>query len=323
MRVLVITNIPSLGCFEPFDIQYKEAGSREEYERVYLDNLKETFGTELVVVPQEKLFEKMQAVDEEKGKEVTKKWIDEAVALRGTNEAEVLKSAKLYLAMKELIDEHNCNAITTEGYTWPKFEKGSFPSQGLPSSQLCTDGVVATSETAVNSLITQQLGLYVIGSTGFHGDCMNCMIDPFHDVVGVCHCEGPFNPYGDERRAPFIIRNLPLEEENTGGACVQINYPVGETVTVTKISMYDKKISVFTGKTVSGEMLFPYWDDILCRTKIAIKTDAKALFENLDWSTFGAHRVAFFGDYRQEIKDLAKLIGFEVVEEDKIKLPDP
>ena len=106
-------------------------------------------------------------------------------------------------------------------------------------------------------------------------------------------------------------------KENTGGACVQINYPICDTVTVAKISLYQKKIAIFTGETVSGDELFPYWDDILCRTKLAIKTNGKAVFENLDWGTFGNHRVAFYGDYRQEFKDLAKLIGFEVVEKDK------
>ena len=81
--------------------------------------------------------------------------------------------------------------------------------------------------------------------------------------------------------------------------------------------MYKKKISIFTGETVSGEEIFPYWDDVLGRNKIAVKTDAKTLLENVDWKTFGNHRTVFFGDYRQEFKDLAKLIGFEVVEKDK------
>lgn len=329
LKVLVVTYLPPLGYFEPIGPQIET--SREEYEEVYLSNLKETFGTEFITVPQKELLgkfdtatpadEKMQAVDEEKAREVAQKWIKEAIALRGTNEAEVLKSAKLYLAMKELMDEHNCGAITTEGYGWTvlgyenPFQGYENPCQGLPSSQFCTDGIVATSETLTDCLITQQLGLYITGSAGNMGDYT---IDPLNNVAIIAHCEGSFKPYGDERRAPYVIRNLPFVEENTGGACIQINQPIGETVTVAKISMYKKKLSIFTGETVSGEELFPYWDDILGRTKLAIKTDAKALLENVDWKTFGNHRAAFFGDYRQEFKDLAKLIGFEVVEKDKL-----
>jgi len=315
LRVLVITDKPPLGEFEPKVFQIKT--TREEYEKVFVNNLRETFGAFLVPIPQEDLVEKMKVQDEEKAKEVSKKWIDEASGIRGTNEEQILRSAKLYLAMKELMAEHNCQAIATEGYG--RFPGGYsiMPSQGLPSSQLCTEGIVATSETLINSLITQQLGYNFTGSTGLNGDYF---IDFFNDIAIVAHCEAPFNPYGDGEKVPYIIRNLPFfEEENTGGAVAQVIYPIGVPVTVAKIDMNNKKIVVFTGETVSGEELFPYWNDILCRTKVAIKTNAKALHENRDWRTFWQHRVTFFGDYRQDFIDLAKLIGFEVVECDKEK----
>lgn len=310
LKVLVITDKPVLGEFEP--TLFQTGLERKEYEEVYLGNLEKTFGMELISIPQGEIVSEMEAADEEKAKEAAKKWIDEAEGMEGTNEVEVVKSAKLYLAMKKLMEKYGCGAITTEGYISRVMPKDT--SQGLPSSQFCTDGIVATSETLIDSLITQQLGLHITGSTGFNGDYM---IDTFNAVAIIGHCECPLNPYGNDRRAPYIIRNLPLWEENKGGACVQVNLPLDETVTVAKISMHDKKISVFTGKTVSGEELFEYWDDLLCRTKLAIETNAKALLENLDWKTFGNHRVAFYGDHREKIKDLATLIGFEVVEKDR------
>ena len=315
LRVLVVTDKPPLGMWEPYKFQIET--SREKYEKVFLDNLKETFGASLIPIPQKNLVEKTQAQDEAKAKEVTKKWIDESSGIRGTNEAQILRSAKLYLAMKELMEEHNCGAIATEGYGSFPGGYSILPSQGLPSSQLCTEGIVAVGETLLNSLITQQLGLNITGSTGQDGDYF---IDFFNNIAITAHCEAPFNPYGDGKKVPYIIRNLPFfREENTAGALVQVNYPIGKTVTVAKIDMNNKKISVFTGETVSGEELFPYWNDLLCRTKVAIKTNAKALHDNRDWKTFGHHRVTFFGDYRQEFLDLAKLIGFEAVELDKNK----
>ncbi len=313
LRVLVVTDKPVLGYFEPMDLQIET--TREEYEQTYLDNLAETFGTEFIAVPQEDLLGRMPAMDEQDARQIADGWIAEAMALRGTNEEQVLESAKLYLAMKELMAEHDCGAITTEGFGWPPhgYDKG-IASQGLPSSQLCTDGIVAASETLTDCLLTQQLALYITGSAGLLGDYT---LDPFNGTAIVAHCEGTFRPYADERRAPYIIRNLPFVPENVGGACVQINYPIGETVTVAKLGTHAKKLSVFTGETVSGEELFPYWDDVLGRNKVAIKTDARALLENVDWEAFGNHRTVFFGDFRQQFKDLAKLIGFEVVEKDR------
>ena len=128
LRVLVVTDKPILGYFAPMDSQIET--SRAAYEEVYIRNLKETFGTELKAIPQKELFEKV--VDEEEAKEATRNWLSEALALRGTNEAEVLKSAKLYVAMKELMDEQNCGAITVEGFGWPPLGYQAAPSAGLP-----------------------------------------------------------------------------------------------------------------------------------------------------------------------------------------------
>jgi hypothetical protein len=86
---------------------------------------------------------------------------------------------------------------------------------------------------------------------------------------------------------------------------------------VAKVGVHDRKLALFTGRSVAGEELFPGWEDILCRTKLAIDVDARALFEHLDWWTFGNHRVAFYGDHRQAFTDLATLLGYEAVEEDK------
>lgn len=316
LRVLVVTDEPVLGKtgdYEPIDIQMD--GDPQGYEEIYLRHLEDTFHTNLVVVPQQKMVDRMKAADEGEAEKIAAKWIGEAEEMKGTNKASVIESAKLYLIMQQLMKEHDCQAVTTEGYTVFQFYKPNpIPSQGLASSQFCTDGIVATSETLIDSLITQQLGLSITGSTGFNGDYL---LDTFNEIAIIGHCECPFNPYGDERKVSYVIRNLPLWEENKGGACVQVNLPVGEHVTVAKISVHDKKVTLFSGETVAGTQLFSGWDDILCRTKLAIKANTENLFANLDWKTFGNHRVTFYGDHRQKFIDLAALIGFEVIEDDK------
>jgi len=44
-----------------------------------------------------------------------------------------------------MMDEYEATAITTEGYgVFMNYADGPIPSQGLPSSQFCTDGIVTT-----------------------------------------------------------------------------------------------------------------------------------------------------------------------------------
>lgn len=311
LRVLDITDKPVLGSFE-----FTKSGiNRLDYEKVYLDNLGKTFGMELITIPQEELFYKIKEIKEKEAEEITKIWINGAKEIKDTNETEILKSAKVYLAMKELMEKYECGAITTEGYgVFADYEKGPIPSQGLASSQFCTDGIIATSECLINSLITQQLGFYITGRQSFNGDYI---IDPFNNIAIIGHCECPLNPYGDEKKCSYTIRNLPRWRKNEGGACIQVDLPLNETVTVAKISIYDKKISLFTGKTTSGKEIFNEWDNLACRTKVAIKTNTEMLLKNIDWQTFGVHRIVFYGDFREEFKNLGALIGFEVIEKDK------
>jgi L-fucose isomerase-like protein len=315
LKVLIVTDKPTLGEYEPTALQI-EAEGWEGYERRYLENMAE-LGPEVVARPQSEMVSKMQTVDEAAASDVARAWIAGAAGIRGTNETEIQQSARLYLTMSAMLEEYSADAITTEGYgVFMRYKDGPIPSQGMPSSQFCTDGIVATSETLVDSLVTQQLGLFVTGSTGFNGDYV---IDPENNKAYIGHCECPFNPYGDARRVPYAIRNLPqwgMDEQDKGGACAQVFLPAGETVTVAKISVHDKKLSLFTGQTVDGEKLFVGWYDILCRTKLAIEADAQRLLDNLDWRTFGNHRVAFYGDHRQRFEDLATLLGYDTVSKD-------
>jgi len=315
LKILLITDKPVLGEYAPYPWQTIQEG-REEYERKYLENLT-ALGGEIVVRSQQEMVSQLQAVPDAAAGEVAARWIAGAEGMRGTNEAQVRESAKLYLAMKEMLHKYNANAITTEGYgVFMYHDGGLIPSQGLPSSMLCTEGVIATSETLVDSLITQQLGLWITGSAGFNGDYI---VDVENNKAYIGHCESSLNPYGDECRVPYVIRNLPqwpIDEQEIGGACVQVRLPEDEPVTVVKVSVHDKKMAMFSGQTVNGEQLFPGWDEILCRTKVAIDVDGKQLFEHLDWWAFDVHRVVLYGDHRQTFADLAKLLGYDLVVED-------
>ena len=318
LRILVITDKPPLGFYEPTAFQYQyDYSSREAYEKAFVKNLDKIFGTKLVTIPQADLLEKTKAQDDEKSKAIAGEWIREAAGVRGTNESEIQRSAKLYLAIKELMKAHNCGAVTCEGYNWPP---GGFrdylPAQGMATAQLLYDGTVAVSETLLNSLITMHLGYSITGRMALNGDFF---IDPFQNIAMVMHCEAPLNPYGDKRKMQYRIRNLPFyDEPNIGGAVVQVNYPVGEKVTLTKIDIMNKKIFVCCGETVSYKNSYPHIDDQICRTKLFIKTNTEALELKDDFKSFAQHRLVYFGDYREDFINLGKALGFEVVEGDKL-----
>jgi len=54
LRILSITDNPPLGDYKP------RYGDKKEYEKVVVDNLKNIFGVEIITIPQEELFYKIQ-----------------------------------------------------------------------------------------------------------------------------------------------------------------------------------------------------------------------------------------------------------------------
>ena len=90
-------------------------------------------------------------------------------------------------------------------------------------------------------------------------------------------------------------------------------------MTVWKVYALHKKIGVFTGAVVSAQSLYgERVHPLLCRTKLVAKVDdAKKIQRLFSPGEYGIHRTATLGDLREVIKDLAVLLGFEVMEEDR------
>ena len=147
---------------------------------------------------------------------------------------------------------------------------------------------------------------------------MDYVIDHFNNVAQIMHCEGALNPYGGEERCSFDIRELPQHYNHQCGAIALIRYPTNKTVTIVGWSIHDKKIGVFTGKAIPPENLFDNLDYNWCRSKIFVKTNTEALLENVNWKAFHQHRVAFYGDLREEFKHLATLMGYDFIEVDQL-----
>jgi hypothetical protein len=55
----------------------------------------------------------------------------------------------------------------------------------------------------------------------------------------------------------------------------------------------------------------------MCRSKLVAKVDAKKIQTHVYEDKFGVHKTVTFGDHREKIKDLATLMGYEVIEEDR------
>jgi nitrogen regulatory protein PII len=323
-RLLVVQEPEILGSYDILGMDF-HSPLPEDYSEVYSENLKE-MGPEVTHASLIELNEEIGKTDEKEAGPIADMWMKEAEEVRETNREEVLKAAKLYLGMERLMKRYGATGIAIRSLVpWVTGVLNVTPC--LANTELNKQLRVGVCEGLVNSAITEMFGFYVTGNPSFVGDVVG--IDRVNDTITFAHCQCPINPHGTDR-VPYIIRSHALQKGNkmlpddypeagpTLSAAVQVELPMDEIVTATKFSIYDRKIAVSTGVSVSGDEFYKGFESILCRTKLVMKTNSAAFERNYDTVTFGVHRNTIYGDHRAGIKDLATLIGFDVVEEDRL-----
>ncbi|PIS29685.1 MAG: hypothetical protein COT43_03185 [Candidatus Marinimicrobia bacterium CG08_land_8_20_14_0_20_45_22] len=325
-KLLCVQEPEVLGNYDVYGMDF-HTPLPKDYIEVYSENLKQ-LKLDIQHVSLIELLDDVKKVVELEAKKIAEMWIREAKEVKKeTNQDEILKVAKMYLAMKDILEKYGAMGLAIRSLV-PWVKKMTDVTPCLANTELNKQLRVGVCEGLVNNAITELFGIYIAGRPSFIGDVLG--IDTVNDVVTFAHCQCPVNPHGNDR-VPYVIRSHALQNQNSMipkdypevgksiSAAIKVDLPIDEVVTVVKIGLYSKRIAVSTGLTVPGWELYKNFDDILCRTKIAVKMNAKAFEKRYDTVTFGVHRNVLYGDYREMIKEMATIIGYEVIEEDKDK----
>lgn len=267
--------------------------------------LRKRYGIQLVYVSSSQVNEIYRTVDQREAENIAEKWINEAEKVVEPTRQEILNAAKLYLALKRLLDQHEADAITVDCLTL--VYSGRLPAYPcLAFFQLNNDGYTATCEADIDSTATMLLLRYLTGRPSFVSDPV---IDQATQQIIYAHCVAPTKVYGpDGPASPYRIRS---HAEDRKGAAVQALLPLGETVTTAKLVLGEETLIIHTAQTTANVE-----EEKACRTKLAAKTNADKILENWPPSS-GWHRVTVYGDYRKQLKNIAKLLRLKVIEEDK------
>jgi len=262
---------------------------------------KERLGIEVISIDHRRLNEAYQAVDDKTAETEAEQWIRNAEKVVEPTREEIVKSSRLYLAMKLIMQQKQARAITINCL-------GLFRQKTLPAypclgfCRLNDLGLVGACEADMDSTLTMLIFSYAFGIPGFISDPV---IDTATNTVIHAHCVSATKMDGTGGpRCSYIIRS---HMEDDDGASLQVKHRVGQVITAAKLINLDTML-ISTGKITGNPDV-----DRGCRTKIASKvTDAHKILDNYSG---GLHRVIFYGDRMQNIKHLAVLMRLKVVEE--------
>ena len=271
--------------------------------------IKERLGAEVLAVEQAAFDEMMAAVEEEAVREEAQRWIKGAKQIVEPTEEDIVKAARVSVALNRLMDKYQAQGLAV-GTCMGWLPRG-FPCLGF--ARLRDRGLPAACEGDMDSLLTMLIFRYAFDKPGFQG---NATFDTSRNVLWTAHCTGPLKLDSiDGPEHPYLLRG---HSEVGGSGCVpEVQYRVGEIITRTKFVNLDTllistaKIVEVPEKSVHG-----------CRTQLVSEVrDAAKMVAN--WSsalqTEDAmtllHRVVFYGDHLQSAYHLARLMGWNVIEE--------
>ena len=271
------------------------------------EQLKQHLGVELISMTQEQIIAAHAAIDiRDAEAEAEKYWINQAKNIVEPSRNEIINSARLYLAVKDIMIREQAQAITSS-HCMGRPAKGC-----LTFSKLNDLGLVGACEGDMDSTLTMLMFTYAFGIPGFISDPL---FDTSKNAVIHAHCTSTTRLDGPKgERAPFIIRN---QCDSNKGVALEVEMRVGQEITCAKLVNLDTML-ISTGKITE----LTDFHDRGCRTQITTEVkDARGMRQNWgqeihsdDMMTL-LHRVIFYGDHLESMKDLATLMGIKVVQE--------
>lgn len=231
-------------------------------------------------------------------------WVKGAAEVVDPSRADIVKAARLYVAMLRAARERGDNVIA--------FDCIMNVSTGLIDAwpclgymQLWYDGYVPVCEADLYSIIPLLIGKYLFNRPGYVNDPG---VDIINNKLIYWHCYAPTNPHGSSKpEVPYVITDA---HGGSKHASIHVKLPVNEPVTVMSYNPVTNTLSLHVAKALDNI----YWKQ-LCATKLVAAGNARAISRN--WVTEnGYHRVLIYGDFRSEIKEFAELAGVRVIEED-------
>jgi hypothetical protein len=276
------------------------------------DKVKARFGTQLISIPVPQMVAAHEAVDLKAAvAEAETYWIKPAKKIVEPSREEIVKSARMFLAMKNLMIQNKAQAITIHCLGGIPIAKIGYPCLGF--SKLNDLGLVGACEADMDSTLTMLLFGFAFGKPGFITDPL---FDLSKNAVLHAHCLAPTKMDGPAgARAPFVIRT---HRDDNRGASLAVQLRIGQEITCAKLCNLDTML-LSAQKIVD----IPDFDDRGCRTQIVAQVaDARQMLENwgsgvldkTDMMTM-LHRVVFYGNHLDNVRHLAQLLGLKVVME--------
>ena len=277
--------------------------------------LKENYGVDYYNCSYQEFFNEMDNIcsDPEKQKEAREihdKLVSNAENIF-MNRDYVLNDVNLYLTAKSVMQKNNCNAFALRCFELCGSHIGATRkiTPCLTNILLRDEGYPSCCEGDINALFTAMVLMYLDRITPYMG---NVEYRPEGNIISMNHDSAGFRLKGwDKPEIPYEIRNFVHESNGGFGTTIRYDFArdTGQEVTVCRSNYVRKKMLIAKGKITGGKG----FNESGCTLGFEFEVpDVEGLYHAC--ADIGNHLIIVYGDFTGEIKKLARIMNFEIVE---------
>jgi len=269
------------------------------------EGIKESLGMELIKTGHTELAAAYDATNVEQARPLAERWKTAARSVSLDDaDATLLKSARMHLANQKLLEKYQADAITID--CLGGFKSGQLKAYPcLSFVELLNSGLIGACEADLLSSVTLMAMKHLIGRPGYISDPV---LDTSKRQIIYAHCVAATKMFGPHGKAcPYEVLS---HSEDRQGAAVRSFLPLGYMTTTVEINCARKEILCHRAKAVENVVL-----DRACRTKLAAEVVGDMEKLMTFWDTYGWHRVTFYGDLWEPLKELAAALDFQFTPE--------
>ena len=267
--------------------------------------------------PMQELIDRMKTVDEAAARREMERWKSEASKIVEPSDEEILKSCKLYVLLRNIVDEEGLSAVSIDCLSYSFGNDTTLPTPCLAFTRLRDEGVSAPCEADICMMLSSMVMQTIGRKPSFVSNVSSAYTETSSTVLR--HCVTPLKMLGlDSEPQPYVLRDY---HGYGRGVTAEVEFPVGLDITMGGFSKDLGNFVLWPGKVRPGknDKNTPSFENApagmekmrkfcSCRAEIAIN-DLNGFIRNVA----GIHNILIAGSHSKEIYDAMLRMNVNII----------
>ncbi len=256
--------------------------------------VQDRWGLEVIKIPIQEVLDEYHNIHEERAQNLINEFTDKATSIEEPSENDLMKAAKVYFALKNIVNRYDLNSLTIRCFDLVT----ELETTGcLALSLLNNEGIVAGCEGDIPATVSMMITNYLTGNIPFMANPVS--LNTKNNKVKFAHCTVATKSVND-----YIIRS---HFETGIGVGIQGEIKKGN-ITVFKIG--GKKLDHLAFQ--NAQLINNLNSEFACRTQVLLDFDGDDISYFLK-NPIGNHHILVEGNHTEILNQFVESLEFDTI----------